>query len=272
MILHDPISGETTPLPAQGQFDYSSKRTSSNDAAQIRLQHRPFGHVLQVVSGHVSVNDTPVRESALLYPGDQLVVGNTRLLFVCDDNLPPQCTDPGLGTDSNRNSTGKQDQEPDSFSDNLPANETTGIRWLSGPDRGHFQSINGNTFIPCGTVQLHNRADRLVLSAPSNASENKPPQALVNGYAVFKSNTSPVTLRHGDVVQAGACRFRAEIPGATGASSFSPSHPHNIQLSEEYREETSSVPASPAAGRWLWVLVGGLVALLALTWWLKSQM
>jgi len=154
MILHDPISGETTPLPSQGQFDYSSKRTSSSEAAQIRLQHRPFGHVLQVVSGPVSVNDTPVCESALLYPGDQLVVGNTRLLFVCDDNLPPQCTDPGLVTDSNRNSTGKQDQEPDSFSDNLPANETTGIRWLSGPDRGHFQSINGNTFIPCGTVHL----------------------------------------------------------------------------------------------------------------------
>ena len=268
MMLHNPISGETTPLPAQGRFDYSGQ--SATEPARISLQRRPFGHVLQVLSGRITVNNHPIRESALLYPGDELVVGETRLVFISDENLPPQCHDAHRLADLSNSHQASTDPSDSSGEDAL-ANNTTGIRWLSGPDSGHFQPIEQET-LPCGAIRLHPHQDTLVLAPQPMNTAKKQPLTLVNGYAVFKANASPVLLRHGDVVQAGDCRFRAEIPSSAGESSFSPSHPHNIQLSEEYRDDSVPTPA-PATGtnRWLWVLGGGLLALMTLTWWLKTH-
>ncbi len=267
-MLHNPISGEITPLPAQGLFDYSGQ--SGAEPARISLQRRSFGHVLQVLSGNVSVNGHPICESALLYPGDELVVGETRLVFISDENLPPQCHDAHRLVDLSNSHQASTDPSDSSGEDAL-TNKTTGIRWLSGPDSGHFQPIGRGT-LPCDAIRLHPYAGSLVLMPRPVNTATKQPLALVNGYAVFKANDSPVLLRHGDVVQVGDCRFRAEVPGAAGMSSFSPSHPHNIQLTEEYRGDAVSPPA-PAAdtSRWLWVLGGGLFALMALTWWLKTH-
>ncbi len=265
MILHDITSGESTTLPANGVMDYSVQSENGTANTRISIQRRSFGPLLQVNAGTVYVNDRPVQEMALLTPGDLLTVGGKRFVLVSEDDLPVQYS--AACTPENTARPGEY-MTPQHGS----ANKIIGLRWLGGVLGGHFQAVESGMAIACDGVLVQGVVDGLVLYPEKSrqASQLNSP-VRVNGYTVFKANNAPITLRHGDVVQSGQWRFRAEIPGSAGMSAFSPSHPHNIQLSEEYLpENVTSSQRSQETRQWLWVMVAGLALVLAVTVWLKQ--
>ncbi len=265
MLLHNLDTGETTAWPQHGQLSYDVRGTGQ----RIVLHKKPFGIVLEVVNGPVLVNGRPVAESALLLPGDHLQLGQQVYLLVQDENLPPEVT---LPCPAKSPALFQPDDEEGSlaFPDDNPA-QTVGLRWLTGPRAGQFQPLPSGKSWACGPIHLIANDDGLAL-CPSSDNTSDTNQARINGFAVFAANDSAVGLLHNDVVACGPWRFRTEIPGTAGRSAFSPSHPHNIQLSEEYlAEDQPVVPEERKANNnWLWALATGLLILSVLTFWLKT--
>ncbi len=266
MILHNVTSDQSLSLPVDGVIDYPDSSAPTKDQARIILRHKAFAVILQVINGVIYLNGLPVRETALVYPGDVLHINDDELIVVRDDSLPPQCGASGATLASKK----KPDTALSKFES---GDEAVGIRWLGGALDGRFQVIPRQAAIDCGAVTVLGMGGGLVLLPCRLVSSDGVKATRVNGYAVFKANTSPIALRHGDTVHSGQWRFRVELPGDVRASAFSPSHPHNIQLSEEYLPEAEqAVGNSQKQRRFPWlVAVGGSILLLGLLLWQVSH-
>lgn len=175
-------------------------------------QHN-YGCVLQVYNDRVKVNADWVKEQCLLDTGDVLQVDDLRFRLLDDEYIPK---------DSSINHT------------NITINENTnessvyGIRSFAADSMGRF------------IIDDYHHQDGWHVFRQNNELhfiDNKQTTYL-NGLPIAQAN-----LSNGDVISNEVYKYKIELPGTSGFSKFSPSHPRNVQLSEAMLEP--SAPAEP---------------------------
>ena len=95
-------------------------------------------------------------------------------------------------------------------------------------------------------------------------------KTFLNGLQIAQAN-----LSNGDVISNAHYKYKVELPGTSGFSKFSPSHPRNVQLSESMiQHATEPQTEQPVEGSknsflkhnlwWLTLLVGLIILLLVI--------
>jgi len=206
-------------------------------------QHN-YGCVLQVYNDRVKVNSEWVHEQCMLDTGDVLTVDDLRFRLLDDEYIPK---------DSAINHT------------NITINETNnessvyGIRSFAADSMGRF-IIDDYHHRDGWHVFRHNNELHFV--------DNKQ-TTFLNGLQIAQAN-----LSNGDVIANESYKYKIELPGTSGFSKFSPSHPRNVQLSEAMLEAASpgeyKDQDSPKLGFlkhnlwWLTLLVGLIILVLVI--------
>ncbi len=208
------------------------------------ITHNSYGCVLDVYSDNVQVNHELVGEKCLLDTGDVLEVDDLVFRLLDDEYIPK---------DSQLNHT------------NITIKETTnqssvyGIRSFADGTTGQF------------IIDDFHHADGWHIFRQDNELhfvDNKH-KTYLNGMQIAQAN-----LSNGDVVANANYKFKIELPGTSGFSKFSPSHPRNVQLSESMTQTEESSPREQAKPTkngflkhnlwWLTLLVGLVVLLLVI--------
>lgn len=199
-----------------------------------RILKLSYGYILEVESAPFTVNGIEIKERCLLYPGDELLLADIRLLMV-DNNYVPLAVKESLNIEADANDMSQQ------------LSSVFGLRYLNGFNSGSFirQEFNHDSgwCIQRGETQLIFNAN--------NAD------VFVNGQSVDSA-----VMQNGDTIVTAKDRFRVESPGHSGYSKFSPSHPRNVQLSESLhtKEETAARHSWWSRLRphfwWLTIIVG----------------
>ena len=201
-----------------------------------------YGCVLTVYNDALMVNEIPISEQCMLDSGDVITVDELSFKLL-DDSFVPK--------DSNL------DPELEDLS---PLDNMSSVFGL----RSHVPSQAGQFIIdhfnhPKGWhVYRYNHELHLI---------DDQGYTLLNGLPVGRAQ-----LKNGDVIDCGKERFKVELPGSSGFSKFSPSHPRNVQLSESFastratedfnERKAASKPGFLAKNLWWLTLLAGLIVLL----------
>jgi hypothetical protein len=202
-------------------------------------KHR-YGNVLEVFEHGVKVNGEIISEKCMLDTGDLIQVGDLPFRLLDDEYIPK---------DSNLNHTNlvvnKKKNESSVFGLRSFSDDKTGVFIIDDfhhTDGWHvFRKNNQLHFID---------------------NKNK---TLLNGMQIAQA-----ILCNGDVISGDCYKFKIELPGSSGFSKFSPSHPRNVLLSESFSQNNSSpsqTVVNKSQGFWknnLWwlTLLVGLVVLI----------
>ncbi|WP_114241032.1 FHA domain-containing protein [Dyella sp. C9] len=207
-------------------------------AYHLRIQIDRRGWVLQVLpqGGRIYVNARPVREKALLRPGDILSVGDCRMLL-------------------------RMEEEPaHSLPVTVPAEGrcTVALRAVAGPLSGRVLSLQDKLELgPLGRVPLELpqgesaslaifwREGQLLLEAGQQSSRYP---LRVNGVPV-----SQATLRPGDQIGLGMHRFVVDAPGLEPEPEIARPDPASERLPEE--------DAGPRGEVWWLIATAAVLAL-----------
>ncbi len=204
------------------------------------ITEHSYGCVLEVFDEPVKVNGQVVKEKSMLDAGDQIEIDELTFLLVDDQYIPK---------DSNVNHTNVNIEQDKSIS------SVFGLRNFSQPQAGQF------------IIDNYHHQDGWHVFRQDNElhfidNKNK---TLLNGLKIAQAK-----LSNGDVIVNKNYKFKVELPGTSGFSKFSPSHPRNVQLSESFGQpETKQSKDSPATTNffknnlwWLTILVGLVILLL----------
>ena len=208
------------------------------------ITHKPYGCVLEVYNEQVLVNNDWVHEQCMLDTGDVLGVGDLAFRLLDDEYIPK---------DSNINHT--------NVTINEKTNETSvyGIRSFADGNMGAFIIDDFH----------HNDGWHVFRQGNELHFVDNKHSTYLNGLQIAQAN-----LSNGDVISNAHYKFKIELPGTSGFSKFSPSHPRNVQLSESMIQAaepaTENLPANHKNGFlkhnlwWLTLLVGLLILLLVI--------
>ncbi|MBD8879735.1 FHA domain-containing protein [Rhodanobacter sp. 7MK24] len=213
----------------------------------LRIEQDQRGWVLAVLPSatRVYVNARPVRERALLRPGDMLSVGDCRMLL--RDDVAPEQRETVMAP--------------------LQAHCTAALRALAGALSGRVFSIgDGLELGPYGrcplelpqgetaSLKLNWQDDHLVLEVVQ-ASATYPLR--VNGATVQR-----LALRPGDQISLGPHRFVLDAPGMEAEPEVTPSEPVTSALPEDV--------AGPRGEVWWLIVTAAVLALgIALVLWMR---
>lgn len=199
-----------------------------------------YGCVLEVFDQSVVVNDVVINEKCLLDAGDLIVVDDFPFRLIDNEYIPK---------DSSLNHT--------NVSIDTAKNESSvfGLRSFASDDAGFFIIDN---FHHVDGWHVIRKDDELHFIDNKNVTK-------LNGLGIAQA-----ILSNGDVISAEGYKYKVELPGTSGFSKFSPSHPRNVQLSESMNLEESKDQAmtSPKNSHffknnlWWLTLASGLVILL----------
>lgn len=172
------------------------------------ITKKSYGCILQVFDKGVTVNGLPITEKCLLDTGDLIEIGDCPFRLLDDQYIPK---------DSSLNHTNveidKKKNQSSVFGIRSYAEDTAGLFIIDDfhhPDGWHiFRDQN----------ELH-------------LIDNKQKTNL-NGMKIAQAK-----LANGDVISTIDYKFKVELPGTSGFSKFSPSHPRNVQLSEAMLHQT----------------------------------
>jgi len=200
-----------------------------------------YGCVLDVYDHHVLVNDTEVAEKCFLDKGDVIVVDELSFRLLDDAYIPK---------DSGLNHTNVK------LNKNKNTSSVYGIRSFATNSVGQF------------IIDDFHHKDGWHVFREDNELHyiDSKHRALLNGLQIAQAN-----LSNGDVISNGIYKYKVELPGTSGFSKFSPSHPRNVVLSESFKT-TETKPPQPTAEKamayfksnlwWLTLLVGLVMLLL----------
>ncbi|MCB1582273.1 MAG: FHA domain-containing protein [Xanthomonadales bacterium] len=206
------------------------------------ITKKSYGCVLQVFDKGVTVNGVPITEKCLLDTGDLIKIDDLPFRILNDQYIPK---------DSNLNHTNveidKKKNQSSVFGIRSYAGDTTGLFIIDDyhhPDGWHvFRDQN----------ELH-------------LIDNKQKTCL-NGLKIAQAK-----LSNGDVISTANYKFKVELPGTSGFSKFSPSHPRNVQLSEAILHQTIDSGYGGGGSKaffknnlwWITILVGLVVLTLVI--------
>ncbi len=214
--------------------------------------------ILEIFSDYdVSINGLPVSEMAILHPGDSFSIGNEVFKIIDENKLPKLC-----------NTAFKLNKEKD-LTDHL-ITSVSGLRSYNSNSNGELNIIgNENSF----TYKPDNENDTPFSVSYINDQLTilcqKDKNIKING-----NNANYALLENGDYITTEQSKFCVESPGTSSFSKYSPSHPRNIQLSEEYHtEDTPKKEPNQFLKNNLWwlTLAIGLVAIAATLYYIKNH-
>ncbi len=202
------------------------------------LQHS-YGCILEVYDQPIWVNKQLIYEQTLLDTGDVIAVEDLRF-YLTDEQYIPK--------DSSINHTNFELQKEKNMS------SVFGLRNFSASHAGEFIIDD-----------FHHQDGWHVLRKDNELHfiDNKNITRL-NGLSIAQA-----VLSNGDVITHQNYKFKVELPGTSGFSKFSPSHPRNVLLSESFTQDKVANLPAPKTGLfkdnlWWLTLVLGLVILVVL--------
>lgn len=201
------------------------------------ITHHDYGSVLDVYTDCLLVNGQKIIEKCVLDAGDLLQIDELNFRLLDDEFIPKES---------------QLNQSDLKVSENANTSSVYGVRSFSEESAGQF--IIDDFHHPDGW-QVLRKDDELHYVD----SDHK---TLLNGMEI-----SQARLRNGDMISSSSYKFKVELPGTSGFSKFSPSHPRNVLLSESVKPPESSSVQTASAGSvflknnlwWLTLLLGLLV-------------
>ncbi|TDR22662.1 FHA domain-containing protein [Marinicella litoralis] len=204
------------------------------------IEKKSYGCVLNVYDQGVSVNGLPIAEKCLLDSGDLIQIDDMPFRLVDDQYIPK---------DSVLNHTNVVLDKAKNVS------SVFGVRSFADTAAGFF--IIDDFHHPDGWHVFRNENELHYI-------DNKHKTNL-NGLAIAQAK-----LVNGDVIANSHYKYKIELPGTSGFSKFSPSHPRNVQLSESFNDKDQQPPEAQQKKTsfvknnlwWLTLLVGLVVLLI----------
>ncbi len=204
------------------------------------ITEHSYGCVLDVFDEPVRVNGLLIKEQSMLDAGDLIIVDDMKFLLVDDQYIPK---------DSNVNHTNVSIDQDKSIS------SVFGLRNFSPLESGQF------------IIDNYHHQDGWHVFRQDNElhfidNKNK---TLLNGLKIAQAK-----LSNGDVIINSNYKFKVELPGTSGFSKFSPSHPRNVQLSESFGQPEKTKDKDSQSKNnfvknnlwWLTILVGLIILVL----------
>lgn len=207
------------------------------------IAHKSYGCVLNVFNESVKVNDTEIGETCLLDTGDLITIDDLGFRLLDDGYIPK---------DSQLNHTNASIHKPANVS------SVFGIRSYATDDTGLF--IIDNFHHPDGWHVIREDNELHLLDSKNIT--------LLNGMRIAQAR-----LSNGDMISNDDYKFKVELPGTSGFSKFSPSHPRNVQLSESFTAANDKGQKPSAKSKqaflknnlwWMTLLVGLAVLVLVI--------
>ena len=206
------------------------------------ISQKSYGCVLRVYDQSVQVNQFEIKEQCMLDTGDLIRVDELSFRLLDDQYIPK---------DSGINHTNVTVQE------NKNVSSVFGIRSFSDHSMGQF--IIDDFHHQDGWHVF--RQDHELHFVDSKH------KARLNGMPIAQA-----ILSNGDIIGNGDYKYRVELPGTSGFSKFSPSHPRNVLLSESMTQSADEPPAKQPGGQgfvknnlwWLTILVGLIILLIVI--------
>ncbi|MFC3195490.1 FHA domain-containing protein [Marinicella sediminis] len=206
------------------------------------ITEKSYGCVLEVFDQSVRVNGFEVKERCLLDTGDLISVDELNFRLLDDQYIP---------RDSALNHTNVTVQE------NKNVSSVYGIRSFTAGSMGQF--IIDDFHHQDGWHVFRQKHELHFV-------DNKH-TARLNGMPIAQAK-----LSNGDIIANGDYKYRIELPGTSGFSKFSPSHPRNVLLSESMTQSKDE-SGDGDNGRqgflrnnlwWLTILVGLIILLIVI--------
>ena len=203
------------------------------------------------------VNNRQINKMGILHPGDVIKINNHSLKLINENSLPKECKSPF----KINNTANTEDFLITSVSGLRSFNESdNGKLTIVGDQNSFIHKPQSESDIPF-TVSYIN--DSLTLLC------KKDQEIEING-----NKANYVILKNGDYITTSTSKYCVESPGTTSFSKYSPSHPRNIQLSEEYLTEknnnTDEKPNFLKKNLWWVTLISGLILITVILFILKN--
>ena len=255
---------DSIPLPLLGHVIFGTDDAcdvileSSNEESRkiCSIIHDKAACIIEVFNNEpLLINHLPIREMAILNPGDIIHFENQQLKLVNENGLPKVS-----------NSPFKLNKQQDS--EHL-LTSVSGLRSFNKSTYGELTIVGSqNSFthkplnesdIPFSVSFIN---DNLTLLCKKGESIE------ING-----NKAEYVILRNGDYISTGFSKYCVESPGTSAFSKYSPSHPRNIQLSEEYMIDIDKNSSQGFLKKNLWwiSLILGLIIIAIVLYLLKNQ-
>ncbi len=199
------------------------------------ITQNSYGCVLRVFQDSVLVNGQAITEKCILDTGDVLQVGELSFRLLDDSYIPK---------DSYLNYTNVK------IKSNPNVSSVYGIRSFSAENMGEF--VIDDFHHPDGWHVFRKENELHFIDSKHTT--------FLNGLQIAQAN-----LSNGDVISSEKYKYKVELPGTSGFSKFSPSHPRNVLLSESM--DSGNTQADERSGElgagffknnlwWLTLLVG----------------
>ena len=214
--------------------------------------------ILEILGEYdVTINGTSIKEMAIIHPGDSFSIGNEIFKIIDDNKLPKLC-----------NTAFKLNHTKD-FSEHL-ITSVSGLRSYNNGSNGELHIIgNENSF----TYKPEDKNDTSFSVSYINNQLTilcqKDKNIQING-----NSANYALLENGDYITTEQSKFCVESPGTSSFSKYSPSHPRNIQLSEEYLTESSTDKENNnfiKKNLWWMTLLVGLIVIATILFYFKNN-
>ncbi|MFK8011576.1 MAG: FHA domain-containing protein [Marinicellaceae bacterium] len=206
----------------------------------------------------IFVNNHPIKKMSILHPGDVITFNNQSLKLINENRLPKLCKIPFK---INKDISPEQQL----------ITSVSGLRSFNAQDYGELTIVGDqNSFthkpvtendIPFSVSFVENT---LTLLCKKNT------HLYING-----NKANYVELKNGDFITTGDSKYCVESPGSSSFSKYSPSHPRNIQLSEEYLVDDKNKKNPPSnfikKNLWWMTLLVGLTTIAGVLFVLKNM-
>ena len=203
------------------------------------------------------VNNRQVNKMAILHPGDIIKVNQQTLKIVNENDLPKECKAPF-----------KINKKTDL--DELLITSVSGLRSFNVNDYGELTIVghqNSFTHKPLSKKEIPFSVSFVNDSLTLLCQKDK--EIEING-----NKANYVILKNGDYITSGGAKYCVESPGTSSFSKYSPSHPRNIQLSEEYlvdnNDENKSKGSFIKNNLWWITLMISLITIAGILFILKN--
>ncbi len=198
-----------------------------------------YGCVLRVLVGQITINNIPINKQSLIEPGEIIQLNDLKFRLVDDQFIPKDSV---------------IDLTQVETTDKTNQSAVFGLRAFDQGACGQF--IIDNFHHPDGWHVIRHEDELHFI--------NNSHKTVLNGQVINQA-----TLRNGDVMVGNGYKYKVELPGTSGYSKFSPSHPKNILLSEQLNDESSqAVSTSPKtfmkSNLWWLTILAGLILILLL--------
>lgn len=206
----------------------------------------------------IQINNLTVKEMSILHSGDIIHTQGQTLKVIDENRLPINCSIPFKISKNHNN----KEHLLTSVSGLRSFNKGSyGELTIVGDQNSFTHKPQSDTDIPFSVSYIN---DNLTLLCKKGETIE------ING-----NKANYVTLRNGDYISSGSSKFCVESPGTSSFSKYSPSHPRNIQLSEEYLQETTDAENTDESflknNLWWIALALGLSIIAAILFYIKNS-